>query len=218
MHAYSSYSLNESLFEDFPHLLTATHIVKGEKKLKLSNKKIITTGIFDLFPELFLTENPQNSEEYCCLVGRSKGKRCYRWISHKYINCGENYYKYKVILSKSNGSGELGEALSSPFIAEPFTGFTQTFLCIGAFDTKKEAENAMKYIKTKFARVMLGVLKVTQDNPPEKWRYVPLQDFTAASDIDWSASIPDIDRQLYNKYGLSQEEIDFIEEKVRAMD
>ena len=75
----------------------------------------------------------------------------------------------------------------------------------------------MKYIKTKFARVLLGVLKTTQDITPEKWNCVPLQDFTTSSDINWSASIPDIDKQLYKKYNLSDEEINFIETKVKEM-
>lgn len=65
---------------------------------------------------------------------------------------------------------------------------------------------------------MLGVLKITQDNPPAKWKYVPIQDFTNNSDIDWSKSIAEIDQQLYRKYGLSADEIQFIEEKVRSMD
>ena len=65
---------------------------------------------------------------------------------------------------------------------------------------------------------MLGSLKITQDNTKETWRKVPLQDFTSNSDIDWSQSIENIDQQLYKKYNLSQEEIDFIESKVRAMD
>lgn len=64
---------------------------------------------------------------------------------------------------------------------------------------------------------MLGVLKITQDNPPEKWKYVPLQDFTPGSDIDWSQSVADIDRQLYAKYGLDDEEIAFIESHVKEM-
>ena len=65
---------------------------------------------------------------------------------------------------------------------------------------------------------MLGILKVTQDNPPEKWAYVPLQDFTSNSDIDWSKSIKEIDKQLYKKYKLSEEEINFIETKVKEME
>lgn len=64
---------------------------------------------------------------------------------------------------------------------------------------------------------MLGILKITQDNPRPKWKYVPLQDFTPSSDIDWSKSVAEIDRQLYAKYGLSDEEINFIESHVKEM-
>lgn len=82
----------------------------------------------------------------------------------------------------------------------------------------EEAEAVLKYIKTKFARVMLGVLKVTQNNPKETWAYVPMQDFTEASDIDWSAAIDEIDRQLYTKYGLDEKEIRFIETMIKPME
>ena len=68
-----------------------------------------------------------------------------------------------------------------------------------------------KYYKTKFFRALLGVKKVTQHCPPVVWEIIPLQDITDASDIDWSKPISDIDQQLYRKYGLSKEEIDFIE-------
>ena len=64
---------------------------------------------------------------------------------------------------------------------------------------------------------MLGILKITQHNDIGTWKYVPLQDFTPTSDIDWSQSIPDIDRQLYAKYGLDESEIAFIESHVKEM-
>lgn len=82
---------------------------------------------------------------------------------------------------------------------------------------KEDAEHALKYVKTKFARALLHILKVTQDNNRETWRYVPLQDFTDSSDINWNTSIANIDKQLYKKYGLSQEEVDFIETHVKEM-
>ncbi len=75
----------------------------------------------------------------------------------------------------------------------------------------------MRYVKTKFARALLGVLKVTQDNDRGVWTLIPLQDFTAKSDIDWSKSVRDIDRQLYCKYGLDEKEIAFIESHVKEM-
>ncbi|MCM1139556.1 MAG: hypothetical protein NC453_13375 [Muribaculum sp.] len=60
-------------------------------------------------------------------------------------------------------------------------------------------------------------MKVTQDNPKEVWANVPLQDFTSESDIDWSKDVEDIDRQLYKKYGLDEEEIAFIERMIKPM-
>ena len=122
-----------------------------------------------------------------------------------------------MFVPKSNGSGAIGEVLSTPLIGEPLIGGTQTFISIGAFDSRSEAEACLKYIKTKFARTMLGILKVTQDNPKDTWRFVPLQDFTSGSDIDWSQSVAEIDRQLYKKYALTPDEIAFIEEKVSPM-
>ncbi len=107
--------------------------------------------------------------------------------------------------------------MSSAEIAEPGVAFSQSFNGFGRFDDYESALNVEKYIKTKFARAMLGVLKITQHLPAPKWKYVPLQDFTASSDIDWSRPIPEIDRQLYRKYGLSAEEIAFIESHVKEM-
>ena len=74
-----------------------------------------------------------------------------------------------------------------------------------------------KYLKTKFARALLGVLKATQNGSKPVFKMIPLQDFTPSSDIDWSASIAEIDRQLYRKYNLSEEEIAFIENHVKEM-
>ena len=102
-------------------------------------------------------------------------------------------------------------------IGQPGDAATVTFISIGSFESIKEAENCARYTKTKFSRALLGVLKVTQDNTPGKWAYVPLQDFTPSSDIDWSKPIPEIDRQLYAKYGLSESEIEFIESHVKEM-
>ena len=124
---------------------------------------------------------------------------------------------FKVILSKAQGGDKFGETLSQMIIGEKFSGHTQTFFSIGCFDTKDEATNLTKYLKTKLSRCMLSVLKKTQDITPYKWKYVPLQDFTENSDIDWSKSIHEIDLQLYKKYGLDEKEIEFIETHVKEM-
>ena len=64
---------------------------------------------------------------------------------------------------------------------------------------------------------MHGVKKVTQHCPPKVWAMIPLQDFTSASDIDWSKSVHEIDLQFYRKYGLDEKEINFIESHVKEM-
>ena len=113
---------------------------------------------------------------------------------------------------------DFGGQYNQLIIGEPGTGSTETFLSIGILQNEKEARNVIKYICSKFARAMFGILKRTQANTPDKWKWVPLQDFTDQSDIDWSVSIANIDKQLYKKYGLSEEEIAFIETNVKEME
>ncbi|MFP4873160.1 restriction endonuclease, partial [Streptococcus pneumoniae D39] len=162
----------------------------------------------------------KNNEEkdHVALLGRIGSERVYRYINKKYLDLPETFENYNVFVPEANGSGALGEVLSTPLIGEPLIGHTDTFLSIGNFKTKFEADACIKFIKTKFARVLLGVLKVTQHNSRKTWYYVPLQDFTVNSDIDWTQSVTDIDRQLDQKYDLSPEEIAFIENHVREMD
>lgn len=174
----------------------------------------LTTPIFSQL-DVFTQEKNDNNVQ---ILGLIKNNRVTKFISRQFLDEHENLDKYKVILPKSNGSGSIGEVLSTPIIGTPLCGYTQSFIGIGAFDTNDEAEACLKYIKSKFARTMLGVLKITQDNNKDTWKYVPLQDFTANSDIDWSKSIVEIDKQLYAKYGLSQDEIDFIETHVKEME
>ena len=150
--------------------------------------------------------------------GLVKNKREVRYIERKYVDMShDNLAKWKVFVPRANGSGALGEVLTTPMIGEPKIGSTQTFISVGRFETRAEAEACLKYLKTKFARVMLGILKITQDNDRDKWAYVPLQDFTEKSDIDWGKSVAEIDRQLYVKYGLTADEVKFIESKVKEM-
>lgn len=104
-----------------------------------------------------------------------------------------------------------------PSVSEPEVAATETFISIGAFDTEYEANSLLKYVSSKFSRALLGVLKITQHLTPALWKFVPIQDFTPSSDIDWSKSIHEIDLQLYRKYGLDENEINFIETHVKEM-
>ena len=178
----------------------------------------MSSNALDMFPELFSDEKPNDGKEYARIYGLANKKRAYKWIKKSYVKIPDNFDFYKVLVPAANGSGAIGEVLSTPVIGQPVIGHTETFLSVGKFNTQDEAENCMKYIKTKFARAMLGTLKITQHNIQETWLNVPLQDFTVASDIDWSKSVSEIDKQLYAKYKLSLEEIDFIEKNVRVME
>ncbi|MGR6901028.1 Eco57I restriction-modification methylase domain-containing protein [Glutamicibacter sp. BSL13] len=179
----------------------------------------ITPPSLGLFADILFYESEPNDENtYVQLLGLLKGKRVRRWIRKDYTNQPESLDRWKVLVAKSNGSGSFGEVLSSPVVAEPGLGHTDTFLTVGSFAEATEAQSCLVYIKTKFVRALLSILKTTQDNPKGKWKYVPLQDFTSTSDIDWSKSVAEIDQQLYKKYKLSPEEIDFIESNVQAMD
>jgi hypothetical protein len=204
-----SYQFSDVLHEEQPHI---------EQILSSGHKNDISTNIFDSLPKIFLLEKPFDEQNYVKFYGLSNRERVYRWIKKSYIKEHPNLEKFKVWLPKANGSGSIGEKITTPLIGAPNTGTTHTFISIGAFDKKEEAENVLRYIKTKFARILLGVLKITQDNPPEKWSKIPIQNFTENSDIDWTKSISEIDQQLYKKYQLSKEEIIFIEENVQAMD
>ncbi len=194
------------LYKDFPEY----------KKIIGSNgtEKRLTTSIFDQL-EFFKEET--KGEKDVKILGLINNTRFFRFIKAKYLEDHENLQKYKVLLPFSNGSGELGEALSSPLVAKPHTGYTQSFISFGAFDSLFEAEACKKFLHSKFARTLLGVLKVTQHNSKEVWQFVPLQDFTETSDIDWNKSIPEIDQQLYKKYNLSEGEIEFIESMIKPM-
>ena len=204
----STYKLTAKVYQEHPDFI---------ERVSQAERFSVGSNIFSRFPEIFY--DSQQNDTDIQIYGREDNKRVYKWTKKEYIAEHPNLDKYKIFIPGANGSGAIGEVLSTPLIGEPLIGYTQTFISFGAFDNREEAENLLKYIKTKFARAMLGTLKITQNNKTkEVWKNVPLQDFTSNSDIDWSQSIAELDAQLYRKYGLSQEEIDFIESKVKEME
>lgn len=197
------YRLSDKFYEDFPN---------AKDKVGTGTGNMIVSNIFEKIPEAFNPKKDEN-EEIVKLLGRLHNKRIYKEIYKKYIIDNEYLNSFNVLVPEANGSGAIGEVLSTPLI-----GDTDTFLSIGKFNSKTEAENCLTYIKTKFSRTMLGIKKATQHNPKSTWIFVPMQDFTETSDIDWTQSISDVDKQLYKKYGLSEEEINFIETHVKEME
>lgn len=208
------YHLTETLYSENPSM---------ENRQSKGHRYDCGSSVFEVFPELFFVEKPNDENEYAQLYGRVNNSREYRWIKRKYLKTPDNFGFYKVFIPKANGSGAIGEVLSTPVVGQPVVGqpvvgHTVTFLSIGKFESEKEATAVLKYIMTKFARCLLGTLKVTQDNPRETWQNVPLQDFTDKSDIDWSKSVAEIDQQLYKKYNLDDSEIAFIESMIKPME
>lgn len=212
--ASESYKFNDLLHAEHP---------EAEEKLSKGHKYDFKTSVLEkLDGSVFFSKCPTDGGEYVQIVGLVKANRVTKWIKRKYIKEPKNFDYYKVFVPAANGSGALGEVLSTPLIGQPLIGqpligHTQTFISIGRFKKECEAEALLKYVKSKFARAMLGILKITQHNPAPKWKYVPLQNFTSNSDIDWTKPVHEIDRQLYRKYGLDAKEIDFIETHVKEM-
>ena len=199
----------DALYLDYPEYKKIIGSKGKEKRLE--------SGIFDKIP--LFTEKEDSSSESIKIYGVVKKKRVYRYFPTKYLETEHaNINNYKAVIMKSNGVGLFGEIIAAIDILEPKVGYTQSYIGIGSFNKRSHAENCRKYLKTKFARALLAVKKVTQDNPPDTWACVPLQDFTESSDINWGASIQDVDMQLYNKYGFNKEEINFIETHVKEME
>lgn len=101
---------------------------------------------------------------------------------------------YKVIISKSAGDpANDKKVIGKPYVAGPVCACTDTFITIGKFNNVNEAGNLGKYLQTKFVRYAMSIMKMSQNTYQIVYEFVPLQDFTSASDIDWSQSIADID-------------------------
>lgn len=205
----TAYRLNDVMHQEHPNALS---------KLSEGHAYDMASNIMERLPEVFLDEKPLDGEKYISIVGREKSKRVIKFIRKDYVSSPNNLMSYKVLVPQANGSGAFGETISSPIIQKPGVGNTETFISIGNFDSKTEAQNLLRYLSTKFLRAMLSVLKVTQNGNKPVWKYVPLQNFTLKSDINWNASIKNIDKQLYKKYGLSEEESAFIEANVKEME
>lgn len=178
-------------------------------------------------PPMFNTavEATKDGKKPLEIFGLVKNKRVKKYLPYDYpITVGrDDIPKWKVFIPEAYGCGAIGEQIPSPILGSPILGSpiqvcTETFLRYGSYNTEFEARSALKYLKTKFFRCLVGIYKNTQHTTKRVYVDVPVQDFTPNSDIDWSKSIPEIDQQLYKKYGLSQEEINFIEEKVAPME
>lgn len=201
-----NYRFTKKFAEDFSEAIG--RLGKGTGNMFASN-------FFEKIPECASNDPDSDKLKFLC---RINGRRTFVYVDRCYIMANPYIDTYNVGFPEGNGEGVFGETLSDSEVLEPGACSTDTFLSVGFFKTRTEAENLITYIKTKFFRTMLGVKKATQHTSASVWQYIPLQDFTSSSDIDWSRSVADIDRQLYAKYGLSDDEVEFIESHVKEMD
>lgn len=153
-----------------------------------------------------------------------KLEKCgFAWINKSDIPKGhQTIGLHKVYIPMAGGTGNDSQILGIPFYGEPNSVCSYTYLVIG-YDSNKhnfshtECLNIIKYMKSKFFRYMVSIKKKTQNTTRDLFQFVPNQDFTIGSDIDWSKSMSEIDAQLYAKYNLSDEEIAFIESMIKPM-
>lgn len=118
--------------------------------------------------------------------------------------------KYKIYITRAYGAGEdfPHQILNKPILGDKNSCCTETYLVIGPFSSLQLTQNAISYIHTRFFRFLVLLIKNTQDAPKRVYQFVPMQDFNES----WT------DEKLYKKYGLTQEEIDFIESMIRPME
>ena len=153
--------------------------------------------------------------EYCIKYYLNLNReRTFRWISKQQLPKNQDTKDlYKVLIPAAGGSGYDDQILGKPFISEPNSVCSQTFLVIG-YDPEKhnfseeECQNIIKYLKTKFLRYLVSIKKKTQNGPRGVYQFVPMQDFSKS----WT------DEELYAKYNFTQEEIDFIESMIKPME
>lgn len=215
-----------NLFEDGLDIIISDSVnyplickVKTEDFVPLTT---ITTGrnAFGIIGKPSVVNSVSNREHFsgACEL-RCKANEI-RWIKADAVTKNKDIFeKYKVYISKSAGNPNSdAKVIGYPYVGGPQSACTDSLFPIGKFDTLEEAENLAKYMKTKFLRYMVSILKTSQNVTQIVYGFVPMQDFTASSDIDWSKNVEEIDQQLYVKYGLSPEEIEHIESIIKSVE
>jgi len=139
------------------------------------------------------------------------GSQKVTWIERAAIPANAEWIdKWKVLMTRVQGTSAAVETkfLSKPIIAGPGTACTETYLVAGLFDTEKEATNYAAYLRTRFVRFLVSLRKSTQDAPRHVYAFVP----DLPLDHAWT------DAKLYQRYGLTADEIAFIESQVSEHD
>ena len=203
-------------------------LIRSNAAIPILEKIVKTSTLF--LNSLVLSINPFGFRTY--FRGSDKGdisiltSKGWAKVNRTEITKGMEYVDmYKIIVGRfvpSNGEmsvkpGDGYRVLTEPQILSPQQINTETYIDTAVFATQEEAVNYKKYLCSKFVRYLLrqGVTSVNVTR--ECFAFVPIQNFTNQSDIDWNRPIPEIDQQLYAKYNLSEDEITFIEKMIKPI-
>lgn len=221
-------ALKRPLFENgIDIIIPQNNIVSIIQKIKSTNftpLNTITSGrdAFGIVGKNF--ESRSKAESFENAVAVQCAYEQVRFVARESISKGTDFLEsYKVFTSKGNGGaglltdGKPVNIIGKSYVGLPNMACTDSLIPFGKFKNITEAKNLQKYMSTKFLRFCVGILKVSQNLYQNVYSFVPLQDFTESSDIDWSKSISEIDQQLYTKYYLTDEEIAFIEKMIKPM-
>lgn len=159
--------------------------------------------------------NEKGDNKYSVIGLNEKNKRIVKYANSSYpFPKMDMIDKYKLFVPRNYGNGTLGEKPSNIILAKPNYACTETFIQIGPFETENEAKNCLNYMNTKFFRFLVGIQKHDQGASRGIYKYVPIQNFNDNSDIDWLNEVDKIDSQLYEKYNLSDTEIEYINSQI----
>jgi len=199
-----------------PILRKVMAVETGSQSLRLPEERRFERQVSSQKPfglRTFFRGTDKKSSKSDILVLQSGGRA---WTSRSEVTAGEDLIdKWKVFTSKSS-SEHAGQAdkngqrrvLSLSGVLPPGSVVTETYILLGAYDTEKEARNCFSYVVTRFFRFLIAVRSSAQDLARSAYSFVPIQDFSIA----WT------DERLYAKYGLTQEEIEYIENLIRPME
>lgn len=214
------------LFEDGMDIIISNSddypILKKIKNDSFVSLTTITTGrnAFGIIGKKSVVDRISKKERFnnCCEL-RCKNNEI-RYIKEDAVTKNIDIFNsYKVFISKSAGNPNSDfKVIGYPYIGEKKSACTDSLIPIGKFDNIDEAKALQKYLKTKFLRFLVSILKSSQNITQIVYGFVPLQDFSNISDIDWTKSVKEIDEQLYKKYGLEDKEILYIEEKIKEVE
>jgi site-specific DNA-methyltransferase (adenine-specific) len=178
---------------DFKSLMD---IVSSRKPFGFDTSKKGRQSPFPNSVKLYTNKNTSSGVEY---------------VDVKEVSCFENLVNtHKVFISRAYGERDEFpyRVIGTPFYGEPNSCCTETYLFIGPYRSKNNVYNAMSYLKTRFVRFLVLLIKNTQDAPKRVYQFVPMQDF----------SKPWTDEELYKKYNLTADEIKFIESMIKPME